>query len=53
VVQRANWLPAPSGPIHIVLRMYWRKESVLNGDWQPPGIQQGERVCRDAERPHP
>ena len=38
-VQRANWLPAPNGPSYIVLRMYWPKESVLNGNWQPPGIQ--------------
>ena len=41
-VQRANWLPAPNGPIYIVLRMYWPKESVLNGNWQPPGIQAAE-----------
>jgi hypothetical protein len=32
-------LPAPNGPIYIVLRMYWPKESVLNGSWEPPGIQ--------------
>jgi hypothetical protein len=38
-VQKANWLPAPNGPIYIVLRMYWPKESVLNGSWEPPGIQ--------------
>ena len=38
-VQKANWLPAPNGPIYIVLRMYWPKDSVLNGSWQPPGIQ--------------
>jgi len=41
-VQRANWLPAPNGPIYIVLRIYWPKESVLNGNWQPPGIQAAE-----------
>jgi hypothetical protein len=22
-----------------VLRMYWPKESVLKGQWEPPGIQ--------------
>lgn len=37
--QKANWLPAPNGPIYIVLRMYWPKEQVLNGQWEPPGIQ--------------
>lgn len=38
-LQQANWLPAPNGPIYTVLRMYWPKESILNGKWQPPGIQ--------------
>jgi hypothetical protein len=38
-VQKANWLPAPNGPIYVVLRMYWPKESVLKGQWEPPGIQ--------------
>jgi hypothetical protein len=37
--QKANWLPAPNGPVYIVLRMYWPKEQVLNGQWEPPGIQ--------------
>ncbi len=38
-IQKANWLPAPNGPIHLVLRLYWPKESVLNGSWEPPGIE--------------
>jgi hypothetical protein len=38
-VQKANWLPAPNGPIYTVLRMYWPKQTVLNGSWEPPGIQ--------------
>jgi hypothetical protein len=25
-VQKANWLPAPNGPIYMVLRLYWPKE---------------------------
>lgn len=37
--ERGNRLPAPNGPIYIVLRIYWPKESVLNGSWEPPGIQ--------------
>jgi hypothetical protein len=37
-VQKANWLPAPDGPIYIVMRLYWPKEATLNGKWQPPGI---------------
>ena len=34
-VQKANWLPAPNGPIYTVLRMYWPKETVLNGFGAP------------------
>ncbi len=37
-VQKANWLPAPDGPIYLVMRLYWPKETALNGKWQPPGI---------------
>ncbi|MCC9608662.1 DUF1254 domain-containing protein [Blastopirellula sp. JC732] len=39
-----NWLPAPDGPIYMVMRLYWPKEmppSILppgEGSWQPPGI---------------
>jgi hypothetical protein len=40
----ANWLPAPAGPIYLVMRLYWPKEtppSILpagKGTWQPPGV---------------
>jgi hypothetical protein len=40
----ANWLPAPDGPIYLVMRLYWPKEtppSILpagEGSWKPPGI---------------
>ena len=37
--QKANWLPAPNGPIYMVLRLYWPKEAILDGRWLPPGIQ--------------
>ena len=37
-VQKANWLPAPDGPIYLVMRLYWPKDEALNGTWQPPGI---------------
>ncbi|CAA0100861.1 Uncharacterised protein [Halioglobus japonicus] len=37
--RKANWLPAPNGPIYMVLRLYWPKETVLDGSWLPPGIQ--------------
>jgi hypothetical protein len=40
----SNWLPAPNGPIYLVMRLYWPKTSppsVLplgEGTWQPPAI---------------
>jgi hypothetical protein len=40
----ANWLPAPNGPIYLVMRLYWPKEtppSILppgEGTWQPPSV---------------
>jgi hypothetical protein len=34
----SNWLPAPDGPIYVVIRLYWPKEEALNGKWQPPAL---------------
>jgi hypothetical protein len=42
--KEANWLPAPNGPIYLVMRLYWPKAeapSILPpgaGTWQPPGL---------------
>jgi hypothetical protein len=42
--KEANWLPAPDGPIYMVLRLYWPKTenpSILppgKGSWQPPAV---------------
>jgi hypothetical protein len=42
--KESNWLPAPEGPIFMVMRLYWPKTeppSILppgDGTWQPPGI---------------
>jgi hypothetical protein len=42
--KKANWLPAPDGPIYMVMRLYWPREkppSILpagEGTWQPPAI---------------
>ena len=35
----SNWLPAPAGPIYVVMRLYWPKEAALNGQWKPPTVQ--------------
>jgi len=43
-----NWLPAPNGPIYLVMRLYWPKTdepSILpvgKGTWSPPGVQQAD-----------
>ena len=34
----ANWLPAPAEGFNVAMRLYWPKDSVLNGDWYPPAI---------------
>jgi hypothetical protein len=42
--KEANWLPAPNGPIYLVMRLYWPKTeapSILpagEGTWQPPAV---------------
>ncbi len=40
--KESNWLPAPDGPFVLCLRMYWPSTtppSILDGTWQPPGLQ--------------
>jgi hypothetical protein len=42
--KESNWLPAPNGPVYLVMRLYWPKTqppSILppgRGTWQPPAI---------------
>ena len=42
--KESNWLPAPDGPIYLVMRLYWPKESppsILppgDGTWKPPAV---------------
>ena len=38
--KESNWLPAPNGPIYVVMRIYWPKETALDGSWKPPAVQQ-------------
>ena len=33
-----NWLPAPADDFNLVLRLYWPGTNILNGSWQPPGV---------------
>ena len=36
--QKPNWLPAPSGPFFVVLRLYLPKAEVLKGIWEQPPL---------------
>ena len=36
--KESNWLPAPIGSFNLLLRVYWPKMSVLNGEWNPPRV---------------
>jgi hypothetical protein len=39
--KEANWLPAPEGKFHLMLRLYWPDEnrpSVIDGSWKPPAL---------------
>jgi len=37
--KESNWLPAPKGPFMVVLRLYWPKESAIDGSWKSPPMQ--------------
>ena len=34
----ANWLPAPGGKFHVILRIYWPRAEVVERRWVPPGL---------------
>jgi hypothetical protein len=36
--KEANWLPAPNGPMGVVMRLYLPRAEVLNGQWRAPPI---------------
>jgi len=32
----SNWLPAPTGPFFMYMRLYWPMEDALDGKWTAP-----------------
>jgi hypothetical protein len=37
--RESNWLPAPAGPYHLILRAYLPKRELLDGRYVPPDLQ--------------
>src|SRR5271165_4812053 len=40
--KEANWLPAPTGPFNLTMRLYAPKSDALTGKWNPPPILRGQ-----------
>ena len=36
--KESNWLPATAEAFSVTLRVYWPKESMIDGSWKAPGI---------------
>lgn len=36
--KESNWLPSPAGKFILMLRLYWPKESMLDGSWKIPPV---------------
>ena len=34
-----NWLPAPDGPLYMVMRLYGPEPDALKGKWMPPKVE--------------
>jgi len=37
--KEANWLPAPDGPLYMVMRLYGPEADALEGKWMPPKVE--------------
>jgi hypothetical protein len=42
--KEANWLPAPTGPFNLCLRLYAPKSEALTGKWNPPVVMKAQEV---------
>jgi hypothetical protein len=37
--RQSNWLPSGDGPFNLTIRLYWPKQSILDGSWHPPALE--------------
>jgi hypothetical protein len=47
----SNWLPAPAGPFHAVLRIRLPEAEVLDGCWKQPAMRRVERLAPPPRAP--
>ncbi len=40
IAKESNWLPAPTSPFNLGIRLYWPQLRVLNGEYIPPAVMQ-------------
>jgi hypothetical protein len=40
--KESNWLPAPNGAFSLYIRAYWPEKAILDGQWKPPIVRQGQ-----------
>jgi len=41
--REANWLPAPTGPLGITMRLYAPRPEILDGRWTPPPVRKASQ----------
>jgi hypothetical protein len=40
--RESNWLPAPSGPFNLLMRLYAPKAAAIDGRWAPPPVRKAQ-----------
>jgi hypothetical protein len=44
--KESNWLPAPSGPFLMFMRLFWPKPEALDGKWKQPTLQRASEFAK-------
>ena len=44
--KESNWLPAPTGPFLMFMRLYWPKPKALDGTWKQPPLQRADCMSK-------